>query len=188
MAEDKFHIVINKAQQGPFGVSQIQAMIREGKVAPDALAWAPTLAGWKPWKEIPAIAQGMETKPEAQAPTFTIPNAPAPKAEPAGGLAISLQTGWLHDFIFFRKMITPWLIMRAGWILTGLCLLGGAGLFFKSLYPWNAMELLSGLGLLVIGPVVIRIYSEVTILFFQINETLTDIANQQKQGKGTVIP
>jgi hypothetical protein len=40
---------------------------------------------------------------------------------------------------------------------------------------------LMGLGTMVLGPVIVRIYCEVLILFFRMNETLTDIRNNQMQ-------
>ena len=72
------------------------------------------------------------------------------------------------DFLSFRKMITPVIIQVVFWlgvvgcVLTGLgALLGGQGLY--------------GLGLIVIGPIVVRIECELLILLFRMHDALQEI-------------
>ena len=72
------------------------------------------------------------------------------------------------DFLSFRKMITPVIIQVIFWlgvvgsVLVGLgAVLGGRGLY--------------GLGLIVIGPIVVRIECELLILLFRMHDALQEI-------------
>jgi hypothetical protein len=85
----------------------------------------------------------------------------------------------MEDFLKFRKMITPVIIQVLFWV-------GVAGTVISALvvmamsfgsYGGGAAQFLGGLVLLVLGPVVVRIYCELLILFFRMNETLTEIKN-----------
>jgi len=85
----------------------------------------------------------------------------------------------MEDFLKFRKMITPIIIQVLFWVgvvgavITALVVMamsfGSSG--------GGAAQFLGGLIMLVLGPVVVRIYCELLILFFRMNETLTDIKN-----------
>ena len=83
----------------------------------------------------------------------------------------------MEDFLKFRKMITPVIIQVLFWV-------GVAGTVIAALVVMamsfgssggGAAQFLGGLIMLVLGPVVVRIYCELLILFFRMNETLTDI-------------
>jgi hypothetical protein len=85
----------------------------------------------------------------------------------------------MEDFLKFRKMITPVIIQVLFWV-------GVAGTVIAALVVMalsfgssggGAAQFLGGLVMLVVGPVVVRIYCELLILFFRMNETLTDIKN-----------
>jgi len=85
----------------------------------------------------------------------------------------------IGDFLKFRKMITPVIIQIlfwigvAGMVIAGLVTMatsfgrfgGGAGQFF------------GGFFMIILGPVGVRIYCELLILLFRMNETLTEIKN-----------
>ena len=85
----------------------------------------------------------------------------------------------VDDFIKFRKMITPAIIQVLFWVgavvsvLTGLVAMGTS--FGR--YGGGAAAFLGGLLIIILGPVVVRIYCELLILFFRMNETLTEIKN-----------
>lgn len=99
-----------------------------------------------------------------------------------------MKENW-KDFFSFERMITPVIIKVLFWI--GLIGSGIAGIvsFFSLLLGGIARggfgQILGGflLGLIAavvsfaLGALVTRIYSELLILFFRINETLTDIKN-----------
>jgi len=74
------------------------------------------------------------------------------------------------DVLFFDKMIVPKVIQVLYWILLVVVVLGALGMMFQSF--------LAGLGLLIFGPLVVRIYCELLIVMFKINEALQDIRNK----------
>lgn len=94
-----------------------------------------------------------------------------------------------HEFLTFRKMITPALIQAMFWILIGIVALIGVGGVVTALVELFRGQVLAALGSvmlwlvwLAIVPVSIRIYCEIIMLFFRMNETLTEI---KKQGERT---
>jgi predicted Zn finger-like uncharacterized protein len=88
--------------------------------------------------------------------------------------------GALADYLAFRKMIVPVVIQVIFWVFTGLVLLAGIGFFVLSMVDKQG-NVLAGAAVLVIGvPLyifLIRIYCELLIVIFRINDTLTDIRN-----------
>lgn len=81
----------------------------------------------------------------------------------------------VRDFLLFRRMITPVIIQVLFWIAVfGAVVVGVVG-FFVGLIQTDVEVLAASLALIVFGPLVIRIYAELLILVFRINETLTDI-------------
>jgi hypothetical protein len=88
-----------------------------------------------------------------------------------------IKANLLVDFLTFRRMITPIIIQVIFWLATlaiiGIALYG----IFAAIRFNNFLGVLSGLAMLVLGPIGARIYCELLILFFRMNETLTDIKN-----------
>jgi len=85
----------------------------------------------------------------------------------------------LNDFLKFRKMITPAIIQILFYIGAGISVLVGLiimGSAFSRYTPTGA-ALLGGLLTIVLGPILVRIYCEILILFFRMNETLAEIKN-----------
>jgi hypothetical protein len=89
----------------------------------------------------------------------------------------------MNDFLVFRKMITPMIIQIIFWVGVAICVIGGlVGIFlgvgqrYGSLFEVLVL-LVPGLLLLIIGPLVVRVWCELLILFFRMNETLTEIKN-----------
>lgn len=86
----------------------------------------------------------------------------------------------MRDFIDFRRMVTPVIIQVFFWIgvvgsvVAGLTLIFGGGTAEMS----QAEAIGAGLLTLVFGPLAIRLYAELLIVVFRINETLTDISEQ----------
>lgn len=87
------------------------------------------------------------------------------------------------SFISFERMITPVIIKVLFWIGMILSIIGGLIVFFSGVIAGiSDGDFLLILGGLVGGPLsailgvlMVRIYCELLILFFRINETLTDI-------------
>lgn len=88
-------------------------------------------------------------------------------------------SGGMRDFLSFRKMITPIIIQIIFWAGVGFCLLAGLVMIVMGATTrfGGGVQVLSGLLLFFLGPVVVRIYSELLIIFFRMNETLTQIGH-----------
>ncbi|NPA93356.1 MAG: DUF4282 domain-containing protein [Chloroflexi bacterium] len=87
------------------------------------------------------------------------------------------------DYLTFRRMITPVIIQIVFWVGVAAVLIGGAVAFFSGLITGvsNAdggaiFAALIGVPLLtVLGLVAVRVYTELLIVFFRINDNLKDI-------------
>ncbi|HEX8494593.1 MAG TPA: DUF4282 domain-containing protein [Pyrinomonadaceae bacterium] len=100
---------------------------------------------------------------------------PPPSGPPVGSYA---QTSNMNDFLTFRRMITPAIIQIIFWIGVALSVLAGLFLIITALSNGVPLGALLGLVYMVVGPLIIRIYCELLILFFRMNETLTQIKNE----------
>lgn len=87
------------------------------------------------------------------------------------------HTGGMRDFLSFRKMITPIIIQIIFWLGVGFCLLGGLIMIVHgaTVNFGGGAQVLGGLLLFFFGPIGVRIYCELLIIFFRMNETLIDI-------------
>lgn len=89
--------------------------------------------------------------------------------------------GGLGDYLAFRKMVVPVVIQIIFWFLAILVI--GAGLVFgvMSILTGRTQAILVGIAAVVIGVplylLLIRMYCEVLIVVFRMNDTLTDIRN-----------
>ena len=82
------------------------------------------------------------------------------------------------DFLSFRKMITPIIIQILFWLGVIIAIIFGIVSIVYGVIRSDIPTLLYGLLVLILGPVAVRIYCEILILFFRINETLTEISNK----------
>jgi len=76
----------------------------------------------------------------------------------------------MKDFLTFKKMITPIIIQILFWLGVAATVISG----FVSLFGG---EILMGLAAIILGPIVVRLWCEILIVMFKINDTLTDIKN-----------
>ena len=91
----------------------------------------------------------------------------------------------MNDFLTFRRMVTPLIIQVLFWVGAGASALFGLITIVTGLSGFGSgYAVLVGLLLLVGGPLVVRIYCELLILAFRMNETLTDIRSSLQQVKG----
>jgi hypothetical protein len=82
----------------------------------------------------------------------------------------------LVEFLTFRRMITPVIIQVLFWVSLVLVIVFGFVMIFVGFAQGEAVSgLLSGLGSIILGPIIVRVYAEILILFFSINDTLNDI-------------
>lgn len=91
----------------------------------------------------------------------------------------------MNDFLAFRTMVTPVIIQILFWVGVALCVIFGIGfMVVGSQYGTNG-AVLKGLLLLILGPLGVRIYCEILIIFFRINETLTEIKHTLEERRST---
>lgn len=85
----------------------------------------------------------------------------------------------MNDFLIFRKMITPIIIQIIFWIgLVAIVLTGITGIAAGIDMPGEGgYTVLAGFAILLLGPLFLRVYCELLILFFRMNDTLTEIKN-----------
>ena len=76
----------------------------------------------------------------------------------------------MNDYLTFKKMITPIIIQVLFWVGVVGCILAGIFMFSQSF--------LNGLLIILVGPVFVRLYCELIIVIFSINDTLTEIKNK----------
>lgn len=88
-----------------------------------------------------------------------------------------LKSEKLIDFLKFRLMITPVIIQILFWvgavamIVIGLVIMAGS----FGYYGGGGASFFGGLLIIVFGPIIVRIYCELLILLFRMNETLSEI-------------
>ena len=90
----------------------------------------------------------------------------------------------MSDFWAFRTMVTPVIIQILFWIGAILCLIVGAIMVIYGATHFQAGQsqyLWKGVLLFVLGPLGVRVYCEILIIFFRINETLTEIKHAMGQ-------
>lgn len=83
----------------------------------------------------------------------------------------------LKEILSFRRMVTPFLVKVIFWIGLVICWSVGIRDLLQS-------KFLLGILLLTLGTLAVRIFCEVLILFFQINNTLLDILKCLKTQSG----
>ena len=85
----------------------------------------------------------------------------------------------MKDFFNFQKMITPVIIQFLFWLGILGCIIAGILLIVIGIVEGFDGELVfMGIGYIVLGPIVVRIYCELLIILFSINDTLADIKKQ----------
>ena len=81
----------------------------------------------------------------------------------------------MSDFWAFRKMVTPVIIQILFWVGVIICIIAGIVMIGMGIKNPGDQMVLKGVLLVIFGPLVVRLYCEILIVFFRINETLTEI-------------
>ncbi len=76
----------------------------------------------------------------------------------------------IKDFLFFDKMVMPKVITFIYWLALIGCVIGGLVTMFQSF--------LTGLMIIIGGAIAARLYGELVIVLFKMNEALQDIRNK----------
>jgi len=93
----------------------------------------------------------------------------------------------MGDFADFKKMITPTVVKLLFWLMVFSSIITGLVSLYASTQARNGGAILLGTGLawIILGPLVARIWCEILIVIFAINDTLTDIRNYVRDGTVT---
>ena len=75
----------------------------------------------------------------------------------------------MNEFLTFRKMITPTIIQALFWVGVLGCVIGAIGNFGQKM-------ILSGIVMLILGPIMVRVYCELLIVAFKMLESLQEIS------------
>ena len=96
----------------------------------------------------------------------------------------------LNDFITFRLLITPWLIEIVFWLGVIACIVGGAtviGTSFDRPNPttsktdhFSTTTFALGLAILLLGPLMLRLFCELFIIIFKIHDELKEANNRHR--------
>ncbi|GAE95484.1 hypothetical membrane protein [Gracilibacillus boraciitolerans JCM 21714] len=83
----------------------------------------------------------------------------------------------MEKFIKFDSMITPMIIKIIFWIGVGLSILSGLGIMISGFttYYGGGFQVFLGLVVIVVGPLIIRIYCELLIVVFKMHDALQTI-------------
>jgi uncharacterized protein DUF4282 len=84
----------------------------------------------------------------------------------------------VNDFLSFKTMITPTVIKAIYLILTLLVIIAGLATLSRSVG--------NGILLLILGPLLVRIYAELILLGFKINENVQRIADRSASGHSEI--
>ena len=77
----------------------------------------------------------------------------------------------MRDLFFFDSMLTPKIITFVYWLLLAGVVLGGLGAIFSG-------EILAGIGTLIGGLVGVRIWCELLIVLFKVNDNIKALAEK----------
>ena len=81
----------------------------------------------------------------------------------------------MSDFWAFRTMVTPVIIQVLFWVGVIVCIVAGLVMIVMGIKLSGDQMVLKGVLLAILGPLGVRVYCEILIVFFRINETLTEI-------------
>lgn len=78
----------------------------------------------------------------------------------------------MRDLFFFDNMVTPKIINVVYWLMLAGVVFSGLGLMF------GAKQFIAGLGAILFGALSARIFCELLIVLFKMNEALQDLRNK----------
>lgn len=87
------------------------------------------------------------------------------------------------ELLNFKKLITPKMITFVYWLMLAGALIAGITVMNMGYRSMTFVQFLVGLGTIVIGIVVARIWCELLIVLFKMNEALQDIRSSKPSGE-----
>ncbi len=121
---------------------------------------------------------------------FTPTSGMMPGGNPAFGSTLSVPVPskqetslFFQSFLTFDKMIAPTLITIWYYIVLAVCVLGGGWAFLSGVFgdgydKW--IKVSSGLGILIFGPILARLWAEFIIVIFKIHTRLKSVDEKTK--------
>lgn len=85
----------------------------------------------------------------------------------------------MKDILFFDNMLTPKVITFVYWIMLVIIGLYGLGTMLGIIGGFSFGNFLMGIIFIVLGAIFARIWCELLIVLFKMNEALQDIRNKQ---------
>jgi hypothetical protein len=80
----------------------------------------------------------------------------------------------MNEFFTFRKLYTPVLIQFLFWIGVGVCVVEGIGTIAQAGAFRNGLGIITGLLILGVGPIAVRVICELLIAVFGIYSSLKE--------------
>ena len=94
---------------------------------------------------------------------------------------MNIDESQLKDFLTFRRMITPIIIQIVFWALAVIVFFAG---LVSLIWGDDLFVRVGGFVAMILGPLFVRVYAEILIIIFRINETLIEIRNQSLSASG----
>ena len=96
----------------------------------------------------------------------------------------------LRQFFSFESFVTPVIIQAVFWIGLIVTILMGAGMISSGLVGGaeGTPFLFLGLAYILFGPIVVRVYCELLIVIFRLNETVTEIHRDLRRRQTAIEP
>lgn len=88
----------------------------------------------------------------------------------------------MKNIFFFDAMLTPKIITVVYWLMLVGVVISGLGIIFASFgaYSGGGMMFLGGLATIVFGAIGVRIWCELLIVLFKINDNIRRLADKQE--------
>lgn len=81
----------------------------------------------------------------------------------------------MHEYLSFRKFITPMAIQILFWIGVGVCGVEGIGMIASAGAFSRGIGIVNGLLVLLVGPIAVRVLCELLVVIFHIHRRLTEL-------------
>ena len=87
----------------------------------------------------------------------------------------------MNDFLKFKKMMTPIIIQILFWIGVAVCVIAGIIEIVSGIntpYGGGGSVVFMGILLLLLGPILVRVWCELMLVLFSIHDTVNKIKNK----------
>ena len=85
----------------------------------------------------------------------------------------------MRNIFFFDDMITPKIITVIYWLLLFSVVIGGIGAMFTGYGGFTFGSFFKGIMIIIFGAIGVRIWSELLIVLFKINENIQKLADKE---------